>query len=137
MRSFILSFAYLLISQISISHAIPEFTSSEDLSSDTGYLSLEWTNPNNAILFLEQSDTLEFANPRLLYEGQETTLFVSGLRNGDHYFRLTQTGSGSSSIASVYVQHQPLGRALLLAFLGAITTLATIGVIFWGARQDD
>ena len=70
-----------------------------------------------------------------MYQGKGRALFVSGLAEGDVYFRLEDSAANASDILTIKVRHQSLKRALYLMLLGGLTTLATIFVIIKGARN--
>ena len=74
--------------------------------------------------------------PRVLYNGTNHSLFVSGLANGTYRLRLTDAAGQSSSPLLLTVAHQSLRRALMLVALGAVIFLAIVAVIFRGARDE-
>lgn len=112
------------------------FTTPDQQIVDAGYIKLEWTNEAAVPIRLEQARLADFSDAVAIYEGAGDTLFVSGLSDGDYFFRVVDAKGAASSVLAATVQHQPLDRALMLLALGAATTLATVFVILKGARDD-
>ena len=103
---------------------------------DAGYVRLEWANPQNAEVELQQSTHADFTDARTRYRGTGHALFISGLANGDYRFRIGTDNDGWSEPILVSVRHQSLQRALQFLAIGALTAVATMLVIVKGARDD-
>ncbi len=118
-------------------HAAPAFTQTGPLSSDAGYFMVEWRS--------EEPVTLEIAGtgagsngaaqPKTLYKGNNTSLFVSGLNDGEYELRLRDKTGASADTLALTVEHQSLSRALWLVALGALAFLAAIAVVVRGPRD--
>lgn len=108
---------------------------STELSTE-GYLVLSWdAAPAPASLILEQSQRADFSNSarRELGEARATTL--TGLADGDYYFRLVGASGPLSEPVHVQVAHHSLTRAASFFFLGACLFGLLIVVIVSGNRE--
>ncbi|MCT2399940.1 hypothetical protein [Novosphingobium mangrovi (ex Huang et al. 2023)] len=114
--------------------ATPQFTGPVELESDAGNTMLSWQADGPVLLQI--ADAPDLSAPKLLYEGQAKSYFLSGLANGDYYLRLKGVGGTISAPLHVSVVHQSLTRALLLVAIGALVTLAIVVTILWGARDE-
>ena len=111
----------------------PRFTGQDALSSDSGHAVVEWQADGPVTLEMTREGT---SAPRLLYSGPNHSLFVSGLANGRYSLQLTDAAGQSSPPLVLTVAHQSLSRALILVALGTVIFLATLAVIFRGARDE-
>jgi hypothetical protein len=124
--------------------APPVFLSETAQDTASGHVQLEWGTEEAAsetLLFeLQRSETPTFANPVTLYQGPDTGTFLSGLSDGDYYFRLrAQTVEGNarsawSSPLRVTVQHHAMALAMGLFALGGVVFLSTVTVLIQGDR---
>ena len=120
--------------QPSSASAPPTFSTSAPLETDAGYTLIAW-NADEPVT-LEIAHAPDFADAKTLYNGRNKAFFVSGLANGDYLLRLRGADGNVSTPLELTVRHQSLQRALWLALIGAIVTLAIIAVILKGARDD-
>lgn len=109
------------------------FTKSEG-SSDTGHFTLTWENPEEKEVTLEVSKNSSFERPRALYQGTGTSFFISGLSDGEYYFRLREISPKNAEIFILTVAHRSLTLALSLFALGSVVFLAIVAVILRGER---
>ena len=112
----------------------PAFSGEDNLSTDTGYALIEWTASD--AVSLELSRQPDMANARVLYTGENTAFFISGLKDGTYFLALRDSAGEASAPLELSVAHQSLSRALWLAALGALVFVAVVGVIFAGARDE-
>jgi hypothetical protein len=89
---------------------------------------------------LQRSRDSLFSNARTLYKGSDLASFVSGLPNGDYYFRvrtiLDKPGSAAwSKTLLLRVRHQSLVLAFTLFGLGAVVFVSTVLLIIIGNRN--
>lgn len=110
------------------------FSASDPLKTDTGHTLISWNAGEPVTLEIAQAP--DFADARTLYSGRNKAFFVSGLTDGDYLLRLRGANGEISAPLELKVHHQSLQRALWLALVGAIVTLAIIAVILRGARDD-
>lgn len=115
--------------------AAPAFTPSGPLSTDTGYVSLEWAAPGRVTL--EQASNPQMAGARVVYAGANHALFLSGLANGTYYFTLRGEDGVASAPLALTVTHQSLTQALWLSAVGALVFLSVIVVVIRGARDEE
>ncbi len=87
--------------------------------SDDGTIELEWAgSQGRGVFIVERASTPDFENNILVYEGPDTATFVSGLAEGEYYFRVREHGEQETSSALV-VQVQFVSLKLVMWLLGA------------------
>lgn len=128
--------AVLLVAGLSVplQAAAPRFADPGPLTSDTGHVLVEWKAPGKVTL--EMAREAGQSDVRTLYSGRNTAFFLSGLANGDYRLQLRAEDGSLSAPLQLAVRHHSLSRALWLALVGAIVTLAVVFVIFRGARDE-
>jgi len=130
-----LGWALLLTALVpAASFAAPAFTTRGPLSTDTGYVSLEWEG--GGTLTLEQSGSPAMEDARVVYSGANHALFLSGLADGTYYFTLQDENGARSAPLELSVTHQSLAQALWLSAIGALVFLSVLAVIVRGARDE-
>jgi len=82
------------------------------------------------------AETADFADATELYNGTNSSFFVSGLQDGDYFLRLRTADGAQADPLVLEVRHQSLTQALWLALLGAIVTIAVVAAILRGARDE-
>lgn len=106
---------------------IPEENS---VVSEDGTLQLEWEGSGaDASFRIERSKNPEFLDPSLVYQGPDTATFVSGLTEGDHYFRLRE-GDRTWSDGALRVRVEFVSQNLVTVLLCAGTLCLTLLVFF-------
>jgi len=94
---------------------------------------LKWSNPDEIETVLEQGLDAEFTSPVARYTGRDVSSVLSGLAEGDHYFRIgVKDGGKWSAPVKVKVEFFPRDRLVLLLVLGGVVVLSTIGAILVG-----
>jgi hypothetical protein len=113
-----------------------------------GHATLAWEMPGDAqrgvpdLTFeLQQSTEPGFPSPRLRYAGPDWALFVSGLREGETYFRVrARDANGTvgpwSQPITVDVAYPGRGQVLLLLAVGCVVFVATTAAIVAGRLSD-
>lgn len=132
-------FALLLYSQTQFACASPQLQSDAPVST-AGYFTLSWQDQGGGSYELQQSASHRFDKAVTLYRGPDRATVISGLANGDYFYRVRDLGGnpgGWSETVKVTVAHHPLSRALLFFGLGAIMFLITVTVLIRGARRGD
>jgi len=125
---------------------VPEFNGPHKVENNAGQIKLVWSLADTLLysrLFtfeLQQSVNASFSNPRTLYKGSDLASFISGLRDGDYYFRVRTVLDGTSASAwseplLLQVHHQSLTLAFTLFGLGAIVFVSTVLLIIIGNRN--
>ncbi len=110
----------------------------------TGYSLLKWKLHENATemqkqFVLQQSNSPQFNNAKTIYKGPDMASFVSGLPNGDYFYRVGINKDGGvtnwSKGLHLEVKHHSRNLAMLLFFLGTIIFISTVAVIIVGNRK--
>lgn len=120
----------------------PKFTNSSKEFADAGHIKLLWQSEldlGNTTFLLQQSEDSAFHISKVLYEGPDLATFVSGLSDGNYYFRIKAITENQQSNWSepmmVRVQHHTLNMAFTLFGIGAVVFLLTCFVVIKGSRQ--
>lgn len=111
-----------------------EFTGQGDLTSDTGYVMLNWHSGKPVSLMIATMP--DFSDAVTVYDGEAHSFFLSGLDDGHFFLRLREDGGAVSAPVELSVTHQSLARALWLLTIGALITLAIVVTILRGARDE-
>lgn len=114
--------------------ADPEFSEQGDLTSDTGYVLLNWHSRKPVSLMIATMP--DFSDAVIVYDGQAHSYFLSGLDNGHFFLRLKEDDGAVSPPIELSVTHQSLTQALWLLAIGALITLAIVVTILRGARDE-
>ena len=94
---------------------------------------MRWSDPGEIEIVLEQGRDAAFATPVARYTGRDVSSVLSGLAEGDHYFRVGSKDGGKwSAPVKVTVEFFPRDRLVLLLVLGGVVVLSTIGAILVG-----
>lgn len=90
---------------------------------------------------LQQDVSADFPDPITRYRGNDRGSFISGLPEGDFFFRVRavrgegETGRWSEPLR-VTVRYHSLAWAFFLFGIGAVVSLATIGLVVVGDRRS-
>jgi len=126
----------------------PVFTKPESraVKAPEGHTTLRWRypgakSPTGLCFELQQAPTAAFRQARTRYLGPDRAVFVSGLGEGDAFFRVrpvvADTAPGPwSRTARVQVRYVSRRLVLVLMGVGALLLLATLAVIFGGHRRS-
>ncbi len=147
---FFLLFLLSATGQLSLSAASPNqtapavsFTIDGPVTQSDPFLTLAWAPANDATpaaFELQQAPSAQFENPLTRYRGPDLASFVSGLAEGDYFFRVRTvaeneaTGTWSKPL-QVTVKYQPLSRAFVLFGVGAVVSIATVALVVIGDRR--
>lgn len=141
---FILLFALLPLSAMAQTEPLapPALEGGNPLMVEEGYFHLRWNDPlpeAKNFFDLEEARSEEFQESHPVYSGAETSLFVSGLRDGDYFYRVRSRFQDQSSpwsqVQHIKVRHHSLTRAWWLFAAGAFAFGLILAVIFWGSRD--
>jgi hypothetical protein len=126
----------------------PVFENKPTELSESGYIKLSWklngadAPANNFTFELQRSAHQDFEQSIPIYQGPDYASFISGLPDGDYYYRArviakdgTQTSDWSAPVL-VQVKHHSLSLALLLCGIGAAVFLITVGIVVQGVRTS-
>jgi hypothetical protein len=126
----------ILANQIALAADSSGLSSSTQLSHD-GVVTLSWNINGEAEIALQQAQNKpeEYTT---LYMGKDTASVISGLSDGDYFFRIgLKQPDGSFSYhppLKVQVEHHPLATAWMIFAIGALVFLSTVILIFRGSR---
>jgi hypothetical protein len=138
---------YVLLFTTAICRAqqpVPVFNLPADNTSEAGHIKLVWdiagTQPEAFIYELQHASDSSFLHPESAYEGPDKATFISGLPDGQYYYRVRAKVDGEvsdwSAPIAVQVQHHSLALALSLAGVGVVVFLMTVGVVVVGVRKS-
>jgi hypothetical protein len=89
-------------------------------------------------ILLEQSSSSDFSKAVTRYQGSDLGSVISGLPEGEHYFRVRHPDfpvATASSIIKVNVVFFPRAKLDWLLGVGAIVVIATMGAVVYGFRK--
>ena len=117
----------------------PQFSNHEQLSntvSSDGVVTLKWKSESSVIL--EHSRSGEFSKSWVRYQGEDQSSVLSGLAEGNHFFRFKHTGEKSewSDILPVRVEFVDLTLMYVLLSVGGLVSILTVSAIIYGARKS-
>ena len=118
--------------------AVPQFSNHDNLSNSVisdGAITLEWNS--EGIIVLEHARSKEFAKPWLRYRGDDQSSVLTGLAEGEHFFRIKEEGEDTSwsRVLPVQVEFVDLTLMYFLLAVGGAVSLLTVGVIIHGSRK--
>jgi hypothetical protein len=114
--------------------AAPAFEQQE-LHSRNGAALLEWTGEGDAFE-VQRARRSDFADAQVLYVGSMPSAHVSGLRDGEHHFRVRTVDDDTwSAPATLTVQHHSMALVWPLFAVGAVVFLATAAFVAAAARN--
>lgn len=136
MKAMLLIGAMMFLPVCSLLAGVVKFAADADVVEVTdGHIKLEWTVEGDGVTELQQSRASDFFTAKTIYIGPDRASFVSGLDNGNYYYRVRAAGGEWSETLMVKVQHQSLELAFALFGIGGLVFLLTVFVVIKGARQ--
>jgi hypothetical protein len=128
----------------------PQWDGEAEETSTNGAMLIEWKGEDEGgkLEFeLQEADRADFEDAQTHYRGTFPSWYVSGRRDGTHYFRVrsrpwsrAEGSSGEwsewSATKTVVVEHHDLGLALGLMSVGALVFLITVLTLVLGARRQ-
>lgn len=127
---------------------VPLFDNRTTEQTESGYLKLSWkpgasSADRTPYLFeLQQAIRHDFTQTDLIYKGKDYATFLSGLPDGQFYYRVRAVSpdgaqySDWSAPVLVQVAHHSLRLAFLLFGIGAVVFLITVGIVVQGVRSS-
>lgn len=135
----ILTFSFLFLLPFLSFSDPPTLKLSSGSQPSQGIIKLEWTSSPNAgssTFELQQSLNSDFNSSKLIYEGIDKGSFLSGLHDGEYFFRVREQGGSWSMPVAVEVEHHPLQLALVLMLIGAIVFISTVILVIKGSKSS-
>jgi hypothetical protein len=121
-----------------------EFINEPNLTTNEGHISLEWSGDGDLLVYeLQGARKPEFLDPMKLYKGGDTTSFLSGLADGQHFFRVRARTSGSgawgpwSQTVELVCEHHSMTLAWSLFASGGALFLLIVLFVGINARYLD
>lgn len=125
---------------IEASEAPFEISLSQTISSD-GVAELSWpVVSGQASVVVQKSQDPDFTQATILYRGSDSASVITGLMDGEYYFRARNEYpdggfSAWSETVSLAVEHHSLTKATLFFAMGGVVFLATTLLITFGTRR--
>jgi len=142
-------FLVLLLTPVYLSAdtEIPVLTSDTQLAS-AGYYQLSWqpgtvgASNKNSSYELQQSVDKSFKIIKSLYIGPDHASVISGMSNGQYFYRVRKvyvdrSSSAWSNAVMVSVQHHSLYKAWAFFFAGAVVFLFTLFFIVFASKREN
>lgn len=102
-----------------------------------GYFVLSWESDADSPLTLEQSSSADFGQVISTMVAADGNITITGLMDGDYYFRLLDDNLQQSNLLRIQVAHHSLVRALAFFSLGLVLFIILLLTIFIGSRKGD
>lgn len=110
---------------------------SDDLfiQSTSGHTKLEWSGMDGVDFEVQIATDKSFNSARSIYAGPDKATFVSGLADGQYYFRVRENTSPWSQTLVLDVKHHSLALAISLFVVGFVVFGLTTWLVMDGARK--
>ncbi len=112
-----------------------QFLNEDTAKINSGHIRLDWVSDHEGEFELQQATQHDFNDARTIYKGHDKASFISGLTNGNYYFRIKEKGNDWSDHLFVMVEYQSLTLAFSLFTIGAIVFILTAAVIIKGSYK--
>lgn len=107
---------------------------SKTLSANEGHISLKWQGEPQFTLITSRTKT--FSESKTLYGGSDTGFFMTGLKEGEHYFKVSG-GKGISDVVLVNVDYPSEGLVMGSLLVGLALFLSLCVIIIKGNKQSE
>lgn len=128
---------------------LPEvsFTREGPIEQADPFITLAWevdeesNGASPAAFELQEDSSADFSDPLTRYRGGDLGSFISGLPEGDFYFRVRAVGAEEetgpwSEPLRLTVKYYSLAWAFFLFGIGAVVSIATVGLVVIGDRRS-
>lgn len=140
LKSYFLIAVFIALAPVFARSEIPDLQIASGSATRQGVVKLEWSsNPQNSNQHyeLQQANENSFLNPKTIYSGVDQGTFLSGLPNGNYFFRIKHTGGPWSKTVYIEINHHSLPLAFSLMAIGAIVFLITVVMIIQGRKKQE
>lgn len=140
LKTYFLIAIYLALLPICARSEIPALKLASGTETQQGIVKLEWSAGGSQTASryeLQEASDPSFAQAKIRYSGHETGTFISGLTNGQYYYRARNNGGLWSDTVQVKIQHHSLTLAITLLILGAFVFIITTVVVVRGAKNTN
>lgn len=112
-----------------------ELSASPTTSTD-GVLRLSWSLDDSSAVEVQRSQSSDFCTVHTVYRGTDEASVLTGLSDGQYYFRIRTVADTAtwSPPKLVTVQHHSLSKAMGFLALGALVFFSTVLLIFFGRK---
>jgi len=117
-------------------YASPNLNSDTELST-AGYFQLSWKDEANQSFVLQQSTRSDFRDAITIYQGPDQATVISGLPDGDYFYRVASDSHQWSEPTEVKVKHHSLTKALGFFGLGAFMFILMTTLLIKGATRKE
>lgn len=103
--------------------------------SDTGYYALSWVWDGDGVetdFVLEESRSCDFSKPKLIYQGPDHSTALSGLLDGEYFYRVRAGDGAWAEPIKIVVRHRSLKESIIYLVIGAAVFLATAVLVVAG-----
>lgn len=116
--------------------ASPKISSDSKLST-AGYFQLSWQDDSAHSFQLQQATRADFREAVTLYQGSDQATVISGLPDGDYFYRVANENHQLSKPIKVSVKHHSLSKALAFFGLGAVMFVIMVSLLIRGATRKE
>ena len=105
-----------------------------------GKVVLEFNRGNDAAVVLEHAPEAAFSGSRVSYRVTDTAKVITGLAEGDHFFRVRAADVGAgvddgwSNVLRVRVEYMDRRTLVVLLVVGFVVAAMTAGAVIAGGR---
>lgn len=117
-------------------YASPKLNSDTELST-AGYFQLSWKDKASQSFVLQQSTRSDFRDAIDIYLGPDQATVISGLPDGDYFYRVESDTHQWSKPIEVKVEHHSLAKALGFFGLGAFMFIVMTTLLIKGATRKE
>lgn len=111
---------------------------SSDMSLSTaGYFNLSWAADKPAPYVIQQSLDASFKQAKTIYQGSDQASVMSGLPDGQYFYRMQANAGQWSEAIKVEVKHHTLEKAFAFFAAGAVMLFTLVFVLIKGARHAE
>lgn len=104
-----------------------------------GKIVLDYSKEPDAVIELHQAPTAGFSESRVRYRGADSATVLTGLAEGDYYFRIRAVDEGGeqpwSNVVHVDVEYMDRNQLWVLLVTGFTVVALTAGAILIGSRR--
>ena len=115
--------------------AAENFLTSDTELSNEGYFVLNWDTDYDTVI-LQQSSSSAFSPILENTVPGSGAITITGLKDGEYYFRLNRNGIPVGNTLPITVQHHSMARAMLFFLLGLVLFLILLTTIVVGSKRQ-
>lgn len=105
--------------------------------STAGYFNLSWSSDQSAPYVVQQSLDASFNQVKTIYQGADQATVMSGLPDGQYFYRMQASAGQWSEAIKVEVKHHTLEKAFAFFAAGAVMLFILVFVLIKGSRHAE